>query len=174
MGPAGGPRGDRPVALSADVVVCAVGLFGSPKLPDIAGLADFGGALMHTAQWDRDIDLTGKRVAVIGTGASGVQVVPELARDAERLTVFQRTPPWMVPKDDHAYSTTELAQFRRNPLAVRRTRWQIWKFQHDNTATLADDPVVASRKPGCDVVPGPHRGRRAAAPRADTGLSVPL
>ena len=138
-------RGGRPAALSVDVVVCAAGLFGSLKRPDIAGLADFGGAVMHTAQWDRDTDVAGKRVAVIGTGASGVQVVPELARVAERLTVFQRTPPWMVPKDDRAYSTTELAQFRRNPLAARRTRWQIWKFQHDNTATFADDPVVASR-----------------------------
>ncbi len=138
-------RGGQTFALRVDVVVCAAGLFGSPKLPDIAGLADFGGAVMHTAQWDRDTDVTGKRVAVIGTGASGVQVVPELARDAARLAVFQRTPPWMVPKDDHPYSTAELTQFRRNPLAVRRTRWQIWKFQHDNTATMADDPVVASR-----------------------------
>ena len=59
--------------------------------------------------------------------------------------MFQRTPPWMVPKDDRPYSATELAQFRRNPLAMRRTRWQIWKFQHDNTATFADDPVVAAR-----------------------------
>jgi cation diffusion facilitator CzcD-associated flavoprotein CzcO len=138
-------RGGRPAALSVDVVVCAAGLFGSLKRPDIAGLADFGGAVMHTAQWDRDTDVAGKRVAVIGTGASGVQVVPELARVAKHLVVFQRTPPWMVPKDDRAYSATELAQFRRNPLAVRRMRWQIWKFQHDNTATFADDPVVAAR-----------------------------
>ncbi len=135
----------RTEALSVDVVVCAAGLFGSLKLPDIDGLADFGGAVMHTARWDRDTNVAGKRVAVIGTGASGVQVVPELARVAKHLTVFQRTPPWMVPKDDRAYSPTELAQFRRNPLAVRRLRWQIWKFQHDNTATMADDPVVASR-----------------------------
>jgi cation diffusion facilitator CzcD-associated flavoprotein CzcO len=131
--------------LSADVVVCAVGLFGSLKLPDIAGLAEFTGAVMHTAQWDHNIDLAGQRVAVIGTGASGVQVVPELATAAEHLAVFQRTPPWMVPKDDRPYSAIELAQFRRNPLAVRRTRWQIWKFQHDNTATMADDPVVTAR-----------------------------
>jgi cation diffusion facilitator CzcD-associated flavoprotein CzcO len=131
--------------LSADVVVCAAGLFGALRLPDIAGLADFGGALMHTAQWDHRVDLTGKKVAVIGTGASGVQAVPEVANIAGSVTVFQRTPPWMVPKDDRPYSATELAQFRRNPLAARRTRWQIWKFQHDNTATIADDPVVAAR-----------------------------
>jgi cation diffusion facilitator CzcD-associated flavoprotein CzcO len=138
-------RAGQTAMLSADVVVCAVGLFGLVKLPDIAGLADFNGVLMHTAQWDHSIDLTGKKVAVIGTGASGVQVVPELAKIVDRLAVFQRTPPWMVPKDDRPYSATELTQFRRNPLAVRRTRWQIWKFQHDNTATFADDPIVVGR-----------------------------
>ncbi|MCV7378097.1 NAD(P)/FAD-dependent oxidoreductase [Mycobacterium alsense] len=131
--------------LGADVVVCAVGLFGSPKLPDIDGLRGFGGTLMHTAQWDHGVEVAGKRVAVIGTGASGVQVVPELAKAARCVTVFQRTPPWMVPKDDRPYSAAELARFRRDPLAVRRTRWQIWKFQHDNTATFSDDPVVAAR-----------------------------
>jgi len=138
-------RGGHPATVTADIVVCAVGLFGSLKLPDIAGLTDFTGAVMHTAQWDHGIDLAGKTVAVIGTGASGVQLIPEVAKVAERVTVFQRTPPWMVPKDDRPYSATELANFRRNPLAVPRTRWQIWKFQHDNTATFADDPVVTSR-----------------------------
>ena len=86
----------------ADVVVSAVGLFGAARYPDIDGLADFSGDLMHTARWDATVDLTGKRVAVIGTGASGVQVVPELADTAAQLTVFQRTPPWMVPKEDRA------------------------------------------------------------------------
>ncbi|WP_102419140.1 NAD(P)/FAD-dependent oxidoreductase [Mycobacterium sp. 4858] len=138
-------RAGRESTLTADVVVCAVGLFGSPRLPDIPGLADFTGTLMHTAHWDHGVDLAGKRVAVIGTGASGVQAVPELAKIADRVSVFQRTPPWMVPKDDRPYSATELARFRRNPLAVRRTRWQIWKFQHDNTATFADDPVIDAR-----------------------------
>ncbi len=138
-------RDGRSETLTADVIVCAVGLFGAVRLPDIDGLAGFGGTLMHTARWDHGAELAGRKVAVIGTGASGVQVVPELAKTAARLTVFQRTPPWMVPKDDRPYSTTELERFRRHPLAVRRTRWQIWKFQHDNTATLADDPVVNAR-----------------------------
>lgn len=131
--------------LSADVVVCAVGLFGSVKLPDIAGWGDFAGPVMHTAQWDHRVDLAGKNVAVIGTGASGIQVVPELAKVAGRVTVFQRTPPWMVPKEDRRYSAKELARFRRNPLASRQTRWQIWKLQHDYTATMLDDPVVNAR-----------------------------
>ncbi|MDT5117497.1 MAG: hypothetical protein QOE30_3236 [Mycobacterium sp.] len=138
-------RSGHTSTLTVDVVVCAVGLFGSLKLPDIAGLSDFGGSVLHTAQWAHDMALAGKKVAVIGTGASGVQLVPELAKVAAQVAVFQRTPPWMVPKDDRPYRATELAQFRRNPLAVPRTRWQIWKFQHDNTATFADDPVVAAR-----------------------------
>jgi cation diffusion facilitator CzcD-associated flavoprotein CzcO len=138
-------RAGQAITLTADVVVCAVGLFGSLKHPDIEGMSDFGGAIMHTAQWNHTVELAAKRVAVVGTGASGVQVVPELAKIAQRVTVFQRTPPWMVPKDDRPYSATELAKFQRNPLAVRRTRWQIWKFQHDNTATFVDDPVVAAR-----------------------------
>lgn len=132
-------------SLTADVIVCAVGLFGAPKLPAIVGLTDFTGPIMHTARWDHRAELAGKKVAVVGTGASGVQVVPELASIARQVVVFQRTPPWMVPKDDRPYSATELARFKRNPLAVRRTRWQIWKFQHDNTATVADDPVVTAR-----------------------------
>lgn len=138
-------RAGHTETLQAEIVVCAAGLFGSVKFPDIPGLADFGGSLMHTAQWDHRVDLADKKVAVIGTGASGVQVVPELAKVAQHVTVFQRSPPWMVPKDDRPYSATELDRFRCDPLAVRRTRWQIWKFQHDNTATMADDPVVTGR-----------------------------
>jgi cation diffusion facilitator CzcD-associated flavoprotein CzcO len=133
-------------AYTADVVVSAVGLFGEPKLPDIDGLADFGGSIMHTSRWDPRADLTDCRVAVIGTGASAVQVVPELAKVAAEVTVFQRTPPWMVPKDDRAFTGTELDRFRRSPWAARRERWRLWKEQHDNTALRLDDPLVAGRQ----------------------------
>ncbi len=132
---------DRTVV--ADVVVSAVGLFGAARYPDIEGLADFSGHLMHTAHWDATVDLTGKRVAVVGTGASGVQVVPELAGTAARLTVFQRTPPWMVPKEDRACSVEELSRFRRRPWAPIRERWRLWKLQHDNTALPPGHPRLA-------------------------------
>ena len=98
---------------------------------------------MHTAQWDPTVDLTGKRVAVIGTGASGVQVVPELADTAARLTVFQRTPPWMVPKEDRPYSAEELTDSVGSPWASLRERWRLWKLQHDNTALTPDHPRLA-------------------------------
>lgn len=130
-------------ALGADVVVSAVGLFGAPRYPDIEGIAKFSGDLMHTSQWDSGIDLTGKRVAVVGTGASGVQVIPELAGTAAQLTVFQRTPPWMVPKEDRPYSSDELSRFRRIPWAALRERWRLWKLQHDNTALTPDHPRMA-------------------------------
>lgn len=130
--------------VDADVVVSAVGLFGALRYPDIDGLTDFAGELMHTAQWDATVDLTGKRVAVIGTGASGVQVVPELADIAGELTVFQRTPPWMVPKEDRPYSAEELARYRRLPWASWRERWRLWKLQHDNTALTPGHPRLAT------------------------------
>jgi len=128
----------------ADVVVSAVGLFGAARYPDIDGLADFAGKLMHTARWDASVDLTGKRVAVVGTGASGVQVVPEIADVAEKVTVFQRSPPWMVPKEDRPFSAQELSRFRQQPWASRRERWRLWKFQHDNTALTPEHPQLAA------------------------------
>ncbi len=137
----GGPA----TALRAELVVSAVGLFGEARLPAIAGLPDFGGPVMHTSAWDRGVDLAGRRVAVIGTGASAVQVVPELARIARSVHVFQRTPPWMVPKDDRPFTAEELAGFRRQPWAAHRERWKVWKQFHDFTATAASDPMVAER-----------------------------
>jgi cation diffusion facilitator CzcD-associated flavoprotein CzcO len=135
---------DNDDVVDADVVVSAVGLFGAARYPDIDGVADFAGTLMHTARWDTTVDLTGKRVAVIGTGASGVQVVPEIADVADELTVFQRTPPWMVPKEDRPFSAAELSRFRQQPWASRRERWRLWKLQHDNTALTPDHPRLAA------------------------------
>ncbi|MFL5846248.1 MAG: flavin-containing monooxygenase [Solirubrobacteraceae bacterium] len=81
-------------------VIGATGVLTKPQAPDIPGVGDFAGATMHTARWDDSIDLRGKRVALIGTGASAVQVVPSIAPDVEQLTVFQRTPIWCLPKLD--------------------------------------------------------------------------
>ena len=81
-------------------VVDATGVLTQPKRPDIPGVDDFAGVTMHTARWDHTQDLAGKRVAVIGTGASAVQVIPAIADEVEQLTVFQRTPIWCLPKYD--------------------------------------------------------------------------
>lgn len=131
--------------LRADIVVSAVGLFADARMPDVDGLTSYRGHLMHTAAWDPGVDLAGREVAVIGSGASAVQVVPELARIASRVTVFQRTPPWMVPKDDRPFSDDELTRFHRWPWAARRERWRVWKQFHDFAGSAVDDPQVASR-----------------------------
>lgn len=86
--------------LSARHVIGATGVLTQPKKPDIAGIDSFQGVTMHTARWDHAVDLRGKRVAIIGTGASALQVIPEIAPDVAHLTVFQRTPIWVIPKPD--------------------------------------------------------------------------
>lgn len=94
-----GPRGVE--EMTADIVVSAVGQLNRPNVPDIPGASTFEGLQWHTVQWRHDVDLTGKRVAVIGTGATGFQVIPTIAPDVDHLTVFQRTPPWMYPAADY-------------------------------------------------------------------------
>jgi cyclohexanone monooxygenase len=86
--------------LVARHVVDATGVLSIPKRPDIAGVDDFAGTVLHTARWDASVDLRGKRVAVIGTGASAVQLIPVIAEEAQHVTVFQRTPIWCLPKLD--------------------------------------------------------------------------
>jgi cyclohexanone monooxygenase len=86
--------------LTARFVIGATGVLTQPKPPAIPGLDKFGGATVHTARWDDSLELRGKRVAIIGTGASAVQVIPAIAPEVEQLTVFQRTPIWCLPKPD--------------------------------------------------------------------------
>ena len=86
--------------ITARFLINASGVLTTPKLPDIDGVDSFAGTTMHTARWDHTQDLTGKRVAIIGTGASAVQVIPEIAPIVKHLTVFQRTPIWCFPKFD--------------------------------------------------------------------------
>ena len=86
--------------LTARFLVGATGVFNQPKPPEIPGLGDYAGEVMHTSRWDHGRDLRGRRVAIVGTGASSVQVVPSIAPEVEHLTVFQRTPIWCLPKAD--------------------------------------------------------------------------
>ncbi|HEY5925229.1 MAG TPA: NAD(P)/FAD-dependent oxidoreductase, partial [Kofleriaceae bacterium] len=94
-----------------------------PSLPDIAGLDTFQGKRFHSARWDHDYDLAGKRVAVIGTGASAIQFVPEIAPKVKHLDIYQRTAPWVVPKRDRTMSDAERWLFENVPAThwLRRT-----------------------------------------------------
>lgn len=93
--------------IEANAVVSAVGLLNLPALPGIEGIDDFAGPALHTARWDRSIDLTGKRVAVVGTGASAMQFVPAVAEIAGKVTVFQRSPQWAMPHPNQSREVSE-------------------------------------------------------------------
>jgi len=97
------------------VLVSAVGALHTPKFPDIPGMEKFAGPTFHSTWWDSSVPLEGKRVAVIGTGASAIQFVPEIAPKVAKLSVFQRTPPWIVPKGDFAIPERWKGRFRRLP-----------------------------------------------------------
>ncbi|HVW40924.1 MAG TPA: NAD(P)/FAD-dependent oxidoreductase [Amycolatopsis sp.] len=103
-------------------VVNGVGALHIPQIPELAGIETFQGETFHSAQWNHDFDLRGKRVAVVGTGASAIQFVPQIAPDVRELTLFQRTPPWVMPKPDHAMPEWARATFRSVPGAQRAYR----------------------------------------------------
>ena len=105
-----------------DVVVAAVGMFGDLHLPEISGLEDFAGTMFHSARWNHDHDLAGERVAVIGSAASAVQFVPEIAPVVGQLFVFQRSPEWVLPKEDEPFTAEQLEQFRRDPSLLATMR----------------------------------------------------
>src|SRR5262249_41336549 len=113
-------------ALDARVLVSAVGLLTEPKIPNLQGLDKFKGAVFHSARWNHDFDLAGKRVAAIGTGASAIQFVPEIQSQVAQLHVFQRTPPWVVPHTARPTSERERDLFRRVPLLQRLVRGFIY------------------------------------------------
>jgi cation diffusion facilitator CzcD-associated flavoprotein CzcO len=110
----------------ARVVVSGTGPLSRPQLPDIAGLSSFEGKTFHSARWDHSFPLAGKTVAVIGTGASAVQLVPRIATEVERLHVFQRTPPWLMPKPDGPIPSWKQALFARAPAAQKAARARIY------------------------------------------------
>ncbi|MBN6731280.1 flavin-containing monooxygenase [Burkholderia multivorans] len=99
--------GEKFEVVEANFVISASGLFSTPKLPDIPGLDSFEGEIIHTTQWNDDIDLAGKRVAQIGTGASGAQLMPHIARHAKSVAVFQRTANWVLPMEGYRANISE-------------------------------------------------------------------
>jgi cation diffusion facilitator CzcD-associated flavoprotein CzcO len=111
--------GDR---YTCRILVSAIGGLSRPALPKVPGLGTFKGPMFHSADWNHDIDLAGKRVAVIGTGASAIQFVPQIAPKVGKLVLLQRTPPWIIPKADVAIDERVQGLFRKLPLAQRLAR----------------------------------------------------
>jgi len=112
--------------ITADVLVAGPGGLSEPAIPAIPGLESFEGPAFHTAQWHDDHDLTGERVAVIGTGASSVQTVPNIQPDAGQVKVFMRTPPWIVPHSDRPITEIERKLYRRVPALQKAVRSMVY------------------------------------------------
>ncbi len=113
---------------TADILVGATGQLSNPVTPNLPGRADFAGPQFHTAQWDHDVDLAGKRVGLIGTGASAIQVGPAVVDEVDRLVVFQRSSPWAIYRPNKEFSPRQQALMRRVPAIGRLIRLLFWWF----------------------------------------------
>jgi cation diffusion facilitator CzcD-associated flavoprotein CzcO len=114
--------------LLARHVVLATGPLNKPAIPDIPGMGSFAGESFHSGYWRHDVDLKGKRIAVVGTGASAIQFVPEIAPDAAQVDVFQRTAAWVVPRFDNPYGALRRWAYRWVPGLQRLSRWRVYWF----------------------------------------------
>ncbi|MGC2698467.1 MAG: NAD(P)/FAD-dependent oxidoreductase [Candidatus Angelobacter sp.] len=128
------------------VLVSAVGALHVPKYPDIPGMEKFSGPAFHSTWWDSSVPLEGNRVAVIGTGASAIQFVPEIAPKVGRLYLFQRTPPWILPKSDFAIPERWKKRFRRLPFLTRLFRTALfWLYDVRVWGFLGKVPALRKR-----------------------------
>jgi cation diffusion facilitator CzcD-associated flavoprotein CzcO len=129
--------------LQADLVFAATGMLHHPVLPDIPGLASFSGPAFHSARWDHTIDLSGKRIGVIGTGSTGAQLAPELINLAgTEVSVFQRTAHWIVRIKDKVYSQQEKNKFRDQPASIKRAQKVAFAiFEWGTTALTGSRPL---------------------------------
>ncbi|WP_181373535.1 NAD(P)/FAD-dependent oxidoreductase [Microbacterium sp. HMWF026] len=125
-------------------LVLACGRLTEPHVPAISGLESFDGPLFHSARWNHDVDLTGKRVAVVGTGASAVQLVPELARRAAHVTLFQRTPAWIVPRGGGDIPPAERERLAAHPGELARLRADLYAEGEQRFASRSGDAVASA------------------------------
>jgi cation diffusion facilitator CzcD-associated flavoprotein CzcO len=126
----------------ADVLLTACGQLSTPSVPAIPGLDSFDGPAFHTARWRHDVELAGKRVAVVGTGCSAIQVVPAIQPVAEHVDVYQRSPGWTLPKMDFGYSERSRRLFERFPALQRLDRAAIFAIQELGAAALTSRPWI--------------------------------
>jgi cyclohexanone monooxygenase len=163
-------------AIEAEVVVSALGMFGAPVAPDIPGLDTFGGTIFHSAQWDEGHDLTGETVAVIGSAASAVQFVPEIAPAVGRLFLYQRSANWVLPKEDTPFTAEQLAEFERDPAAVDALRDSVFRTIDPNLTFDDVDRRAAAEAAGLSniaVVEDPEL-RKQLTPTMPFGCKRPL
>lgn len=137
------------VTTSAGTVDCrfliaAPGALSEPGVPEIDGLDEFDGEVFHSAYWRHDVDLVGKKVAVVGTGASAIQIVPEIADSVGTLTVFQRTAGWVLPRLDRRIGAGEQNLYRRLPVVHKLVRMLVWLYREVYVVLMARLPKTAA------------------------------
>lgn len=128
---------------TANMVVSALGQLNRPAFPKIEGDESYKGTKFHSARWDHDYDLNGKNVCVIGNGASAIQFVPEIVDQVKKLSIFQRSPNWVVPKADRPYTDIEQKLFQRFPFLVKLHRWMIYLTLERNYLAFIRDSLFS-------------------------------
>lgn len=131
--------------VSARTVICATGPLSQPATPDIAGLDSFDGDVFHSARWDHSLPLHGRKLGVIGTGASAIQLVPAIVDMATSVTVFQRTPPWVLPRDDRSVPEWRRRLHRAAPFLQRVQRWRVYLRQELSVVAFIGRGSLARR-----------------------------
>jgi cation diffusion facilitator CzcD-associated flavoprotein CzcO len=147
--------------LAADVLISAAGPLSEPRLPGIPGLAEFPGEVFHSARWDHGARLDGRRVAVVGTGASAIQIVPEIQPTVARLVLFQRTPAWVLPRRDRVITGPEKWVYRHVPPAQRLARLGNYLVREPAFAAFVARPGVLK---AAQRVAARHLARSVADP----------
>ncbi len=127
---------------TADVLLSGMGPLAEPSIPALPGIESFEGEVFHSAQWNHDLDLSGRKVAVIGTGASAIQFVPAIQPEVEELHLFQRTPPWVMPRPDRRISAVEKRVYRAFPLVQKAVRAGIYWSRESLVLGFAKLPAV--------------------------------
>ena len=140
--------GARATTLRARRLVMACGRLTEPRIPEIAGLESFEGPIFHSARWDHTVPLAGRRIAVVGTGASAVQLVPELVRRGAEVVLFQRTPAWIVPRQGRDYSAEERRRFAAHPDELAALRDRLYLEGEQRFASRSGDTDAAAAAEG--------------------------
>ncbi|MCX6502556.1 MAG: NAD(P)/FAD-dependent oxidoreductase [Microbacterium sp.] len=136
--------GPDPAITEARSLVLACGRLTEPRIPEVRGLESFAGPIFHTGRWDHSVSLRGTRVAVVGTGASAVQLVPELVRRGAQVTLFQRTPAWIVPREGRTYTDAERDRFAQHPSVLSAIREDLYLEGEARFASRSGDAVAAA------------------------------
>jgi cation diffusion facilitator CzcD-associated flavoprotein CzcO len=129
-----------------DVVIAATGVLHHPNIPDLAGLGDFRGAVFHSARWDHRVALDGRRIGIVGTGSTAVQIVTALVDRVAKLSLFQRTAQWIAPQENPPYGEQEKAAFARQPEIMRQMRREMSRMFSENFSNAVVDATSPQMK----------------------------